>query len=393
MSIWNLTVINRFLLYLFAFSLAFERAYPFLPGLSFPKAVAIIYFLSLFLNANYVEFFFKIKVNKLILLLFGIWLLLNFFNQSYMQFQFIDLDISFLLNIALLWLLLNHQALEPKILINSLIYFSLGYLCLVFLYYLGIYQTQINGRVYMGSALPNALGMSGVIAFSGFLRLINTSYNGSLFIKPFIVIAAIMTTTLILATGSRSAALSLIFVLGVYFVWSSAKSRIALLIIGLSLIPTFLSSFEVIVDRSMSTIENAEFGGRLNYWFFMIDVISNNIALGVGQHYYDLLTENQFGYSPSPHNVFVEVFIMGGICAFFLWLWTLKLLITHALNSFKLEKNITSLVLLPPIFLVAISGQIFNNSLLFFIFALIISSDQLNRIHIDIPHVKPKYVT
>jgi len=377
MTIINFNFLNKALLFIFTFTLAFERAFPFLPGLSFPKAAAILYLASLILNPSYMRVLLEIKANKLIFMLLSIWFLLNVFNGGLLKYGIEELDIPFFLNIALVWILLNHERLDPGILEKALIYFSLGYFCLVIIYYLGFYQTLSNGRVLIGKALPNALGMSGVFAICGALKLLRMRFNYSFFVKPLICIGAIMIISLILATGSRSSLLALVFVVGIFFFWSSIKVKLGLITVGIILIPLALPFFSVIIERSASTVENVEFGGRLMYWLFMLEVISQNIILGVGQGGYNFLTDLQFGHSPSPHNVFVEVFILGGLTAFILWLWLLKVVLSQGLYSIRYEKNITKLMLAPPILLVGVSGQIFNNSLIFYIFALIFSTTMI----------------
>ena len=377
MTIINFNFLNKALLFIFAFTLAFERAFPFLPGLSFPKAAAILYLASLILNPSYMRVLLEIKANKLIFMLLGIWLLLNVFNGGLLKYGIEDLDIPFFLNIALVWILLNHERLDPGILEKALIYFSLGYFCLVIIYYLGFYQTLSNGRVLIGKALPNALGMGGVFAICGALKLLRMRFNYSFFVKPLICIGALMIISLILATGSRSSLLALVFVVGIFFFWSSIKVKLGLIIVGIILIPLALPFFSIIIERSSSTIENVEFGGRLMYWVFMLEVISQNILLGVGQGGYNFLTNLQFGHSPSPHNVFVEVFILGGLTAFVLWLWLLKVVLAQGLYSIRYEKNLTKLMLAPPILLIGVSGQIFNNSLVFYVFALIFSTTMI----------------
>ena len=304
-------------------------------------------------------------------------MLFNVFSGGLVKYSLEELDIPFFLNIALVWILLNHERLDPGILEKALIYFSLGYFCLVIIYYLGFYQINADGRVSIGQALPNALGMGGVFAISGALKLLTMRFNHSFFLKPLICIGALMIISLILATGSRSSFLALFFVAGIFFFWSSAKVKLGLIAAGIILIPLALPFFSVIIERSSSTIENAEFGGRLVYWVFMLDVISQNILFGVGQGGYNFLTELQFGYSPSPHNVFVEVFILGGITAFILWLWLLKVVLAQGLYSIRYEKNLTKLMLVPPILLIGLSGQIFNNSLVFYVLALIFSTTMI----------------
>jgi O-antigen ligase len=372
----KLKQINRVLLYIFVFSIAFERAFPFLTGLSFPKAVSIIYFISLCMNQDYLRLLLRGKVNSVVLALFGTFLITNIFNAGLFSSETMkSLNVSFVLNTLLIWVLLHHEKLDPGVLERTIIFFSIGYLLLVLAYYLGFYQTGTTGRVFIGNALPNNLGINGVIAICGLLIFANNTNVISVLRGSFILLAALLTLTLVLATGSRSAALSLVVVILIYLVHSRKSVQLLSLTAAIVLFPLAIETFNVLADRAFSTIENVELGGRIAIYLFVFNIISSNYIFGVGRSGYDALAELQFGFSPSPHNVFLEVFLYGGIWAGILWLFVIYKTCSVAFSKYKILGQLSGLLLLPPLLMNALSGQIFNNSLIFLLIAIIIADE------------------
>jgi O-antigen ligase len=377
----NIRVCNQILLYVFVFSLAFERAFPFLPGLSFPKAFGIIYIMSLCINPNFIRTFSTGNTHKVVFLLFGIFLLTNVFNGGLFHIAGLkSIDQSFLLNIILMWCLINHAKLDHGILVRSFIYFSLGYLVLVLFYSLGLYQTLSNGRVYMGSALPNALGLNGAIGICGLLSFFSNITRPSWGSVLFVLVSVLLTLSLLLATGSRSALIAVFFVFVMYFFWSSKSIRFVLIVTTMILIPASFDSFSVITDRSVSAIENQELGGRLVTWLLISDIISDNFLFGVGRNGYDFIADLELGYSPSPHNVFLEVFVYGGVLALCLWVSLFYKMGKIALRSHDFEKKHAVVMIIPLLLMVSVAGQVFNNTLMFFLIALIFSVEGVKKV-------------
>jgi len=372
----NLKQINRVLLYIFVFSIAFERAFPFLPGISFPKAISIIYVISLCMNQDYLRLLLRGKVNSVVLALFGTFLLTNIFNAGLFSSETMKpLNVSFVLNTLLIWVLLHHEKLDPGVLERVLIFFSIGYLMLVLAHYLGFSQQGITGRVFIGGALPNNLGINGVIAICGLLIFANNTNVISILRASFIFLAALLTLTLVLATGSRSAVLSFVAVILIYFAHSRKSAQLLFITATIALFPLAIETFSVLADRATSTIENVEIGGRIAIYLFVFNIISSNFIFGVGRSGYDALAELQFGVSPSPHNVFLEAFLYGGIWAGILWLFVIYKTCSIAFSKYKNLGQLSGLLLLPPLLMNAMSGQLFNNSLIFLLIAIIIADE------------------
>jgi O-antigen ligase len=139
------------------------------------------------------------------------------------------------------------------------------------------------------------------------------------------------------------------------------------------LFPVFIEVFSVIVDRMNSAIDNVELGGRIAIYLFAINVISSNLFFGVGRNGYTALANLEFGFSPSPHNVFLEVLVYGGIVAELLWLFVVYKISVIAFRTYKYLWSYSCLLLLMPVLINSLTGQVFNNTLIFYILAIIIA--------------------
>lgn len=371
----NIRVLNKWLLCLFVFSIAFERAFPFLPGMSYPKFIGILYVTSLLCNPAYLRLLKQLQIPSIIFIFFLLFLFMNFLNGGIFEYGVGKIDTSFLLNIALVLFLLVHEKMEQYILPKSLIFFFFGYLFLVLAYYLGYYQVGIGGRVRIGAALPNSLAFFGVFAVCSSFILSSIYRNRSIFTKLFQVISILMIISLVLATGSRSAFISLVLVFGV-FLFCSNTNRLGFVLLGVIFIPIFFLSSAILTERIAVTATEGDLGGRLAIILFVTELIYENPLWGIGKLQYDFLAEKYFGYSPSPHNVFLETYLYGGLAAFTAWLAILFKLLRTAFNQYKATGIFNSLILLPPILLMGVSGQIFNNSIVFLVIAVILSTNK-----------------
>ena len=368
----DIRTFNRALLFLFAFTLAFERAFPFLPSLSYPKLFAILYVGSLFCNPNFLRTFNKLIVPKSVILLFALFLFLNFLNPSLFEYGITKIDQSLLLNILLFWFLLIHERIDKGILSKSLFFFFFGYLFLVLAYFLGFYDVGVGGRVSIGAALPNSLAFFGVFAIASSIISSKQDYFRSSFIRALFFLSSLSIIPLILATGSRSGAIALFLVYGIYIILSGTRRLLSLFLLGGLIFLIFIFS-DVLVDRLINTAETGDLGGRLMIILFCLDLILQNPIFGVGESQYEYLAVKTFGYSPSPHNVFLETYLFGGLMGLILWLTLCYKGVKVAFQEYFAHSTVNSFLLLPPILLMGVSGQVFNNTIVFLVFAVIMS--------------------
>ena len=353
------------------FSIVFERVFPFLDSMSYTKLLVLIYLVLLSLNQNFYTTL--LQVNKIVVFLLIVFFFTNVVNLNTLAIQHIEnFNFTFLFNVLFLWVLLTHEKLNPGVLNSSLPFFVIGYMFLVFLTFFGYYDSLSNGRIYIGGSLPNNLAFNGLYVLGFFLLFLSGFRVKSFLLKSLIAFIVISIIILILNTGSRSAFLSLLIMFVVFLVFNKKKLILLSILITISFI--FYENFSVIIERLNSTFLSGEIGGRWKIINFSLDLISSNFIFGVGPDQFDLLSEAKFGYSPSPHNVFLEVYLYGGLIAFALTVCIFYKLIKYTYKSYRLNGNYFYLILVPPFVIQALSGQVFNNKIIFFLFAIIISS-------------------
>ena len=80
----------------------------------------------------------------------------------------------------------------------------------------------------------------------------------------------------------------------------------------------------------INTATTGDLGGRLAIVLFCVELMSQNPIFGLGELKYEDLAFRAFGYSPSPHNVFLETYILWRNFALGLWLLLCSKLIVRA---------------------------------------------------------------
>jgi O-antigen ligase len=348
-------------------------------NVSYSKLIIIVYLSSLLLNISLYTVLVS-RVNRTVVVLLVVFLLTNILNGGlFIEQDIKDLDWSFLFNILFLWMLFSHNKLDPGVLHNSLIFLVIGYLILAFLYVFGVHDINpISGRVYMGGSLPNNLAFNGLYALSIMLLLFERIKIKSFVLGVFIFSAAILMINLIIVTGSRSAIIALLFVLLIYLFFLNKSMRLIKLFMIIILISIFYENYPIVVERFSTSISTGDIGGRYNIYILMLDIISSNPIFGIGRAHFDTLSSAVFGHSPSPHNVFFEVFLYGGAFASLLLVYIFYNIIRISYESYKLTNSYSYLILIPPLILQALTQQLFNNKIFFLLLAVIIASQVVN---------------
>lgn len=383
----SLFLANRYLLYLYAFVLVFERILPIIQGLSLPKAAILIYGASLMLNPKFYRESYKVPPEFLALL--ALFLLLNILNGGlFFTERFRSLDQALFFNILSVWLIYSHNKIDPFVIRKSLYFFTLGISVVVIMSSLGIYDIEPqSGRLSINGSLPNSLGFNCVYGILFFVmiyetykaRSMQTNPNERLFL-PIALLFMFAAFYILILTGSRSAFLALI---GALFIFTLVKYKVSyamfLFLIAAFIIFT-IGAGGVLILRLTDSVVTAEFGGRLALIFFSLEVIQEHYLFGVGRAGYDELAELTFGRSPSPHNVFLETILYGGVPAGITLIYIMFRMVKLTIREYKFTGNIVPFILMVPIFVQALSQQLFNSKIAFLIiaFTLSLNNDYFN---------------
>ena len=375
--------INNFALLLFVFGVNFEYWDPFgLQGVfSIAKMTAIVYF------ASWIPFLEKVKLKPLGYFLTPLlgYLFVEFLSSVINNEYATSILSTFNLNIVQLLLLLilitNHIYSNPKIL-NWILYVFISNVVL-----LSILSSQGIGveigytaesRLIMFGENPNSIGMKAAFALVMLLYFIFNSKG--LWAKFALGMLIVPILSMLMATASRGALLSVFVGLGVMIMIKRASSsrKILLFIVGISastwLLNYVMTSNELFAERMDRFIEEGH-TGRNEIWDAAYNIIQDNFIIGVGRPGALPVMQQYYGQAMDPHNVFLYVFITTGVVGFLFFMTFIYRLGYRLFKHFRKTNNVLYLVLFAIlIFIMSKAGGFINKTFLWFFFALLIGS-------------------
>ena len=375
----KISSIQRFALYIYFFSLAFEMFNIWGLG-SAARFAGILYIVSILPTLR--DFITLRKIDIFLVPLFLLWTLLSLISGFYAYENSINFfDLTLLMNIFLFWVLINHERKEPKIILKGFLSYAIGIIILTIFYKLGIGISTEGGRITIFGENENVIGMKISICIvyllveilENKLKLNKMRY---LFLVPILFLVKFMVDT-----GSRVATISLILSItaAVFMIYKNYNSRKILigflvLILSLTFLFNYMVSQEILKKRLMETYLSGDLAGREIIWPAVLGLIKKNILFGVGETGYRLFCLKEFGDYASPHNVILEILAYTGIIGLFIYLKFIFHLIYSSYMSYKKEFHIMPLLLLIPTFGFVFSGQALNVKIVWVIYALAASS-------------------
>lgn len=367
-------ILGRILLLIFCFALSFDSWRIFTDtAFSIPKLIAIAYFALI----NFMDGF-KLRVypdSKPVLWILAtysiVFLSTTLFDQSRLETKLI----SFLMNIILLWSLIKHTQQDSTAIQWGLCGLCIGVLFCYILLFFGIGR-EINAerRVTFFGDNENALGIrASVAAIILFVFSLEKS-NHNLIIRYSGLFFCAICAKLVLDTGSRVAFLSLLSACSFAIMTLTTRSiyfksfLITLLITSGVSILNYVSTTSVYA-RLERAIEKADIAGREAIWAEVWPLFYENPFYGIGysgMHFH-------LGRDLSPHNVIIEVLVLGGVFGFLCYSAYLLQIIKSAYLAFTVNKNILPLLLLIPMAGAILSAQTLDVKLFYFIPAVAIA--------------------
>ncbi|MCO5723328.1 O-antigen ligase family protein [Robiginitalea marina] len=373
---------NNFFLLLLVFSVTFENWDPFkLAGsYSVTYIASAFYFLTWIPLLGY-NFNFKFINRYLIPLLLFIYvgLVSTALHSGYAEELKEAYNYRVLLLIILMGLIANHIRSNPT-LISRVLNAYLGSVLLMFiLATIGAGTSYEHGRLLLFGENPNMIGMKAAIAFLIVLaRLLDVKFSlrnlliSSILSVPFV--------SLVILSASRGALLSLLLgtTILIYFKKSGLIQKIILVVIGISasffFISQSLDNNPVLKQRMLNTIEKGD-TGRNDLWKGAIDIIENNVLIGVG---FSGVLPEMYIYSGryiDPHNVFFYVLISTGIIGFIFFMLFLVRLFRDLYKSYQFTgQTVYMVILIIILFNMAKAGGGIGKILFWFFFAILIGS-------------------
>ena len=380
---------QAFALCLYFFSIHFESWDPFETGIDFlvTKITIVLYLIACipnFKRFRYLKSYKKFIIP--ILLVFTIQIISGFLNKTTFYSEYFSM--VFFLNILMFLLMLIHFERDRIAIINALKYFAFGGIFLTLFYVFKI-ETDTSfdgGRLTVFGINHNMLSVNMSIVFIIiFYQATYVKKNN----KILTVIYLIFIPTIIVfiaSTGSRSGVLSLMIALLFLFLLNKSKNIIRkhffIIMGGIFFIATFLyfSNNSIVGERLSSSSNTGDLSGRDDTWLEMLPIVNVKPFFGIGHNGFEYEVQYIFGESRSAHNVFLTVLITSGFVGLIFFLFFLFRIIKKARSNYKKNNDILSVVLLIPVFVMALVAHLLSTKIEWGIFAYIItSSSTYNR--------------
>ena len=305
-------------------------------------------------------------------------------------------SISILSCIVMFVFMLIHSTYDSKALTLGIYGFLLGTIILSVLFMLGIgvyieagVVVDEGERLSMFGQNQNALGLLMANGISLALMMVIFHDNLKLKTMRFIAIVPIVfMLSLLLAAASRAAFVSLILSFLIIILLHKTQnrfSRLLLFVVGLCGVwyglQTMAESGSLMFERLMSTVEDGNTSGRADIWQALIPRLAEHPILGVGQTGYaevahqelSAVAGSMYEYGYSPHNVLIEVFAYTGLVGLFVMLLFWGRIGVTAWRSYKNNNNLVPLLLLIPILLSIMTGQVLAHKVAWLSYAYIIT--------------------
>ncbi len=367
--------IARAVLYLFMFSLNFEMVN--LAGvfgtLSIGRITGFIYIVTLifvkyrFRIAGLVYLFYAIMAFIMVITASSVFCISNKYQKI--------IDISLIQNIILFFLLLHHERNDSGVLKKSFYAFALGSAVLCITHLFGIGVSSSAQRLTIFGDNQNLLGLR--LSMSIVFLIYSALLSGKLVLwkRAALMLPVPFMLSLLLLTGSRVAFISLVLMLAVLlalymFINPEIRLGSSLIYLGLALaflVPALLSND--LMNERLLAAKGGDLADRENIWRSFLPAVWERLIIGYGYSGYEQVSESIFGKITSPHNVFIEVLLYGGVAALALFILFNVQILFSGINTYFKRNEYIGLVFLIPYAGVLISGQALDTKMMWYILA------------------------
>lgn len=318
--------------------------------------------------------------------------IMNWFNTN--QYDVPIISISILSCIILFIFMLVHSYYDSKAVSYCMYGYMLGAIILSILFVLGIgihidmgMQVVDEERLTMFGQNQNELG---VIMVNGLTMVLMSVIFYNKFkmgvLKYLFIIPIITMLTLMFGSASRAAFVALALILICVVLLHRTKYRYTQFLfliagfVGLWYAYQYLINSDTLMyARILQTIEDGNTSGRAEIWNAILPSLLESPILGVGQTGYALVAHqelmgiagamHEYGYSP--HNVLIEVFAYTGIVGLVFMLIFWFRLGCDSIVCYRKANNLIPLLLLIPVAVFIMTGQILSNKFAWVLYAYI----------------------
>ena len=303
---------HSFYIFLFCFSLNFEKLDLFSLGIDYLASKISIILLILISILNYKKYYNLTNHSVYLKPLFCFFFILTFVN--YININSISntfFNIQFFLNIIVFIILTNSFRYSPILRVKALFSFSFGSVILAGLFLLGISLSEYNGRLSVLGINQNQLGLMSAISIFLFISILKNTSN--LVYKIFIYLFIVMLLILLLGTASRTAFLTLLIGFIIFITKNNFSKGKKILFYFYALILSILIWFTTLkgsltISRLAETFEAGEISARDLIWLKIFEIFKNDYIFGIGETGYAQKMYGSFleHHGVSPHNILFE---------------------------------------------------------------------------------------
>ncbi|MEN5233484.1 O-antigen ligase family protein [Sphingobacterium faecium] len=375
--------IEKFILLLFSFFLAFGKYDPFHTGGLYFDAITVFALIVIFSNANKSRLWNK-EYSKQYYLLFSIALLFYiasmFYGLSYTNE--IPIKIKYIFAITIFIFFSYKFSEDESLKYKSLLLFGLACGLIAVGYKLGLFNKEFQfnkGRLLIFGENPNSI--SARLA-AGFIALYYNILEDPLRLGKKRFVLAIFLIPLVLFvidTGSRGS--FIILVLGFILLTLVSKIHIGIKFF-LGLISLFIASYLLLALEQSSLLSRFQdkdiTGGRERIWNIIFEIVQNNLW-GVGEEGYliemGLITDRV----QDAHNLFLYLLVCGGWLALTLFLIFLWKLFRKSYVQFRKKNVLPFIFFVFFVFLMTKTGGIMTYLIMWYFLAYINSYSLTDR--------------
>lgn len=373
--------LNNYCLYLLVFSITFENWDPF----KLVGSYSVTYLTSILYIGTWIpmiRFNYDSDILKKYVIPLLLFILVGFISTAFNSIQLLEFKQAYnyrvLLLVVLMMLMAGHIS-SDKTLIKSVLDIYVASILLVFvLVSFGIGDSYEKGRLMLFGENPNLLGMKAVIAF---LIIAARALNEKFSVKRLMIalVLGIPMISLALLTASRGAFLSIFlgFAVLIFFQRMPIFKKLFMTFVG-SIFSVFfflyvMENNQELQRRLMLSVEQGDIG-RNDLWLGAIELISNNLIIGVGFTGVLPAMYQYSGHFNDPHNIFFYVLISSGIIGFVFFMIFLWRIILNQYRTYRITgQTVYLLLFLIMMINMAKAGGAIGKILFWFLFSVLIA--------------------
>ena len=399
-SIMKIEKIHTIILCCFVFLLHFENWEVFgrIDYFTITKLFGYIYFALALRDIKHFFSFSHLKIFLLPVLIFlSLLTFISFINYDSLYRNYVQVfDFTFIQCLLLFWIICNHLHNQTKIANWTLFFFIAGAITAGVLCYFGIGITMEEGRLSIFNENQNFIGNRMAISI---LILLSFVFENPLrwgVLRFLLLLTLPLMLPIIGLTGSRQAILGLAIGLMLFIIFIKMEKTtkigfVVIAIVGGIILGNYLSQFDSLHQRIITSIESGDNAGRTDIWNRVIPIVYESPMIGVGTTGYAKRVIPIFGIWDNnnvrnPHNLYLEILCYSGIMGLFLFMLFLARLSIKSIQLYRKNNYILPSVLLLMIMINMFFMGGLSHKTFWYFFAIIVAI-QIN--HCDEPTSKP----